>query len=958
MKKLQLVFIFLCLIAGTTRAADISWTGAVDNNWHEPGNWDMGIVPGAGDDVYFYDYVEIESSSSIVIHQMIIGTDGYVYLYGNDTGNSFSANTVYANHAYELELAGFGFGVFIVNLDIANMNPGGYVYIEKGTFSGSIQIGSNTLELSGKTYLENGVSISGNIQGNINFLQGFNNQTLFINTSLQIPCSSILTGNISGYGELILQNGLYQFGFDIYGCTFNIPLTVGRYLPSGIVFPTRNVTFNQEVSIGNTVGNWPIFLDPTDNSSISFNDNLDGAYGTLSIGAGGTVNFSNSTVNRGLVIASNAVINKTVFNEGVWFVQGVVDFYSGTFNELFRIDQSATCNILTTQAKSFNKTILIYGTMNWEDGLLGWSTLTSIYVDGSMNIANGDGFTNSFSSDPNFHLYIGETGVINIHRTEPGVPTYPFYFTNYGQINVHAGSALFNRGFFNGADDPLSVTGSGGGDIYIAGGASLMLWTEGGFGDGLFYGYSYSNADTIRLNGHGNLYFYGDDEVRLENVTLVTDNLQVFMGANFTQSGNSTIVIPHHADLSEARSIATSLILNGTSEINAPSITPYPALSISSTITNNGVFTVNSSRPVHFNGGEIVNNGALQFSGSEAHWSLLGGTCLLDNLGSINIEQGHSANIGIPIINSGELTGQGALLWGNSLLQAGTISPGNSPGTLTINPSISTAPTAVFDMEIIGNQHDLLASSGGIGLDGTLRLRFDNPDDGTYTIVSGASRSGTFAQVEHAIGAGAFNPGLPAWASLSYLSNSVQVVVNQAVLPIELLSFTAHAEEHAVQLHWRTASEQHNKGFHIQRSADGTNWRVISFVPGAGNSTEERHYQLTDRQPLHSHSYYRLLQEDEDGKTTLSNIRHVFREEASGYAVFPNPADRRLTLRVQESDAPVYALLRNSAGQIVLQQSSATHLLEFDVEELPAGIYWLEWNCRSGACREKVVLGR
>jgi len=175
-------------------------------------------------------------------------------------------------------------------------------------------------------------------------------------------------------------------------------------------------------------------------------------------------------------------------------------------------------------------------------------------------------------------------------------------------------------------------------------------------------------------------------------------------------------------------------------------------------------------------------------------------------------------------------------------------------------------------------------------------------------------------------------------------------------LPIELLEFNVKAAATANKLAWRTASEQYNKGFHIQRSSDGTDWCVIGFVPGAGNSTEERHYQLTDRQPLHGHSYYRLLQEDEDGKTTLSDIRHVFREETSGYAVFPNPADRRLTLRVQESDAPIQARLRNSAGQIVLQQSSATHLLEFDIEALPAGIYWLEWDCRSGACREKVVV--
>ena len=49
-----------------------------------------------------------------------------------------------------------------------------------------------------------------------------------------------------------------------------------------------------------------------------------------------------------------------------------------------------------------------------------------------------------------------------------------------------------------------------------------------------------------------------------------------------------------------------------------------------------------------------------------------------------------------------------------------TVSPGNSPGMLTINPSVSASSTTVFDMEIIGNQADQLASIGNIAINGTL----------------------------------------------------------------------------------------------------------------------------------------------------------------------------------------------------------------------------------------------
>jgi hypothetical protein len=94
-------------------------------------------------------------------------------------------------------------------------------------------------------------------------------------------------------------------------------------------------------------------------------------------------------------------------------------------------------------------------------------------------------------------------------------------------------------------------------------------------------------------------------------------------------------------------------------------------------------------------------------------------------------------------------------------------------------------------------------------------------------------------------------------AELSYINNP---------LPIELLNFSAKSIDNAVQLTWATAAEINNDFFTIERSSDGNNWEIISYVYGAGNSNYVIDYEYTDEMPLEGISYYRLKQTDFDGQ--------------------------------------------------------------------------------------------
>jgi trimeric autotransporter adhesin len=94
----------------------------------------------------------------------------------------------------------------------------------------------------------------------------------------------------------------------------------------------------------------------------------------------------------------------------------------------------------------------------------------------------------------------------------------------------------------------------------------------------------------------------------------------------------------------------------------------------------------------------------------------------------------------------------------------------------------------------------------------------------------------------------------------------------QGTLPIKLLSFTGKLQSENVKLNWSTSFEQNSKGFEIEKSLDGINFRKIGFVAGAGNSNSTRNYSFTDPQRAVESNYYRLKLVDIDNTFDYSDV--------------------------------------------------------------------------------------
>lgn len=153
------------------------------------------------------------------------------------------------------------------------------------------------------------------------------------------------------------------------------------------------------------------------------------------------------------------------------------------------------------------------------------------------------------------------------------------------------------------------------------------------------------------------------------------------------------------------------------------------------------------------------------------------------------------------------------------------------------------------------------------------------------------------------------------------------------------------------ELAWSTFSEQHNRGFTVQRSANGKAFRDIAWVGSKaanGNSKNTLHYAFTDQQAIQGTVYYRLQQTDIDGKTTWSSVLPLSAGEDAAFAVVaaPNPVKNKVALTIlgtQSGNAAV--AVTDITGKLVLQSMPLTGAVtELDMSALPQGLYLVRYH--------------
>ena len=152
-----------------------------------------------------------------------------------------------------------------------------------------------------------------------------------------------------------------------------------------------------------------------------------------------------------------------------------------------------------------------------------------------------------------------------------------------------------------------------------------------------------------------------------------------------------------------------------------------------------------------------------------------------------------------------------------------------------------------------------------------------------------------------------------------------------AALPVTLKSFTAKpTPDNKVSLGWVTSTESVNKGFRIERQAGNVNGKFeqIGFVASKakdGNSQNTLTYNFTDAAPkVGTASFYRLVQEDLDGKLTYTEVRVVKLNGQSVSMVFPNPSNGAVNISRPADGKKMNIQVIDQSGRIISQVSNIT----------------------------------
>ncbi len=148
-------------------------------------------------------------------------------------------------------------------------------------------------------------------------------------------------------------------------------------------------------------------------------------------------------------------------------------------------------------------------------------------------------------------------------------------------------------------------------------------------------------------------------------------------------------------------------------------------------ITNNGVLALDRSDTLAL-GSLISGSGSLQQIGSgttnlSGANSYAGATIISD--GTLRINGDQSAATGLTSVLAGGTLGGSGIVGGSVFVDnGGTIAPGNSPGTLTINGDLTLSSGSLLDFEFGqanvagGTLNDLIEVKGDLTLDGTINV--------------------------------------------------------------------------------------------------------------------------------------------------------------------------------------------------------------------------------------------
>ncbi len=252
----------------------------------------------------------------------------------------------------------------------------------------------------------------------------------------------------------------------------------------------------------------------------------------------------------------------------------------------------------------------------------------------------------------------------------------------------------------------------------------------------------------------------------------------------------------------------------------------------------------------------------------------------------------------------------------------------------------SDDPTSTFSLTLYYWENEVSVWGGAVS---TLKI--------ITSSVPIASAGAANASINESVTYAAFGPASNSDQYRSYKANFTGLSGGFALtnapalaLPVEWLDFSGKPAGEDVELSWATANELNNRGYEVERSANGVAFGRIGFVAAQNGASTYRRYGFLDEKALTTKTpawYYRLKQVDNDGSFSYSKIIRI-QPPGQGFAwqLLPNPARHEVVLQRSEcAGCAATVTVSDLAGREALRLRVTELANPIDLSALPAGIY-------------------
>jgi len=341
----------------------------------------------------------------------------------------------------------------------------------------------------------------------------------------------------------------------------------------------------------------------------------------------------------------------------------------------------------------------------------------------------------------------------------------------------------------------------------------------------------------------------------------------------------------------------------------------------------------------------FINNGLMRIAAATGNLICAGNKKLpakITNKGTIiNTGKDHTVDFQVKVDNNGTIGGVGTFLFSGGTNSGGVISPGTSPGHLTVGPGKLKFSTINIEIAttgaIAGVNYDQLTVNSLEDLAGTTINITGQAADSVnteYTIINAMAGNVIRSYPEVIVNA-------PSNLAVSFKENRLVLTkIATDPLPVSWGGFKVVAHENKAILNWNTLLDQHTSYFLIEHSTNAITYAPVARIDARHGESGETQYSYTfSGVDVLKTNYFRIRKVNNDGKGRSSAARSIMFDKGRvvGFQSDYDPENDELNLNIQTEHLRAY--LTDTAGKLLYEFALQPGQHTVYTDTLPAGVY-------------------